>query len=100
MNPALMNLMSKLSAPPSSSLVAGQDPAKAKPSNPEYTDVPKILFHCRESDGQASGGDDAGNDDWIFNTIREKDLKKFQNGAAQPAELERKQVRPYTIVEG
>uniref|UniRef100_A0A668A895 Serine/threonine-protein kinase 24 n=1 Tax=Myripristis murdjan TaxID=586833 RepID=A0A668A895_9TELE len=45
-----------------------------------------------EPDGQASGGDDSGNDKWIF-TIREKDPKKFQNGAAQPAELERKQVR-------
>ena len=53
-----------------------------------------FLCHWREPDGQASGGDDSGNDDWIFNTIREKDLKKFQNGAAQPAELERKQVRP------
>ncbi|KAF3694835.1 Serine/threonine-protein kinase 24 [Channa argus] len=46
-----------------------------------------------ERGGQASGGDDAGSDDWIFNTIREKDLKKFQNGAAQPAELERKQAQ-------
>lgn len=58
-----------------------------------------ILCHCREPDGQASGGDDSGSDDWIFNTIREKDLKKFQNGAAQPAELERKQVRPCVTVE-
>ncbi|KAM9850452.1 serine/threonine-protein kinase 24a [Aulostomus maculatus] len=40
---------------------------------------------------QASGGNDSSNDDWIFNTIREKDLKKVQNGAAQPTELERKQ---------
>lgn len=63
-------------------------------------DFLKFLCHCREPDGQASGGDDAANDDWIFNTIREKDLKKFQNGAAQPAELERNQVRPYAIVEG
>lgn len=31
--------------------------------------------------------------DWIWETIKEKDLKKFQNGAAQPAELERTQVR-------
>lgn len=46
-----------------------------------------------EPNGQASGGDDAANDDWIFNTIREKDLKNFQNGAAQPAELERTQVQ-------
>ncbi|KAA8588111.1 hypothetical protein FQN60_001305, partial [Etheostoma spectabile] len=53
-----------------------------------------------EPNGQAAGGDDAGSDDWIFNTIREKDLKKFQNGAAQPAELERKQVGPYGVVEG
>lgn len=57
------------------------------------------MCHCREPDDQASGGDDASNDDWIFNTIREKDLKKIQNGAAQPAELDRKQVRPYAIVE-
>lgn len=49
--------------------------------------------HCREPDGQASGGDDSGNDDWIFNTIREKDLKKCQNGTAQPYELKRKPVR-------
>ncbi|XP_051937643.1 serine/threonine-protein kinase 24a [Hippocampus zosterae] len=41
-----------------------------------------------ETQGQASGGDSAANDDWIFNTIREKDLKKLQhNGAMQPAEL-------------
>ncbi|XP_054643561.1 serine/threonine-protein kinase 24a [Dunckerocampus dactyliophorus] len=44
-----------------------------------------------EQQGQASGGNDASNDDWIFNTIREKDLKKVQNGAVQPAELEMKQ---------
>uniref|UniRef100_A0A4W6G5H9 Serine/threonine-protein kinase 24 n=1 Tax=Lates calcarifer TaxID=8187 RepID=A0A4W6G5H9_LATCA len=47
-----------------------------------------------EPDGQASGGNDASNDDWIFNTIREKDLKKVQNGAAQPSELERK---PFSV---
>ncbi|XP_074550876.1 serine/threonine-protein kinase 24a [Halichoeres trimaculatus] len=41
-----------------------------------------------ESDGQASGGDDASTEKWIFNTIKEKDLNKVQNGAAQPAELE------------
>ncbi|KAM4608576.1 serine/threonine-protein kinase 24a isoform 2-T2 [Polymixia lowei] len=46
-----------------------------------------------EQDGQASGGNDSGSDPWIFNTIIEKDLKKFQNGAAQPAELERNQVQ-------
>ena len=63
-------------------------------------DSPKILPRCREPDGQASGGDDASNDKWIFNTIREKDLKKVQNGAAQPAELERTQVRPCVIAEG
>ncbi|GAA6074844.1 serine/threonine-protein kinase 24, partial [Tachysurus ichikawai] len=33
-----------------------------------------------EADGQASGGQDFSNDEWIF-TIREKDLKKLQNGA-------------------
>lgn len=41
-----------------------------------------------EPHDQASGGDDASNG-WIWNTIREKDLKKIQNGAAQPAELDR-----------
>ncbi|XP_057708959.1 serine/threonine-protein kinase 24a isoform X2 [Corythoichthys intestinalis] len=41
-----------------------------------------------ETQGQASGGEAAANDDWIFNTIREKDLKKVQNGAVQHAELE------------
>lgn len=35
----------------------------------------------REPDGQASGGNDFGNDNWIF-TIREKDPKKLQNGAS------------------
>lgn len=73
---------------------------EAKSSRSKCADDPGTLCHCRESNGQASGGDDAGNDDWIFNTIREKDLKKFQNGAAQPAELESKPVRPHTIVEG
>uniref|UniRef100_A0A8D3AZK6 non-specific serine/threonine protein kinase n=1 Tax=Scophthalmus maximus TaxID=52904 RepID=A0A8D3AZK6_SCOMX len=53
-----------------------------------------------ETDDQASGGNDASNDDWIFNTIREKDLKKVLNGAAQPAELERTEVRPSTVEEG
>jgi len=72
---------------------------EANSSNSEYTDDAKILCHCRETNGQASGGDDAANDDWIFNTMREKDLQKFQNGAAQPAELEMEQVRPTTVVE-
>ena len=97
-----MNLMSKLFAPTSSGSVSlkTQCPEQKKSSNSTYIcEVPKILCHCREPDDQASGGDDAGNDDWIFNTIREKDLKKVQNGAAQPAELERKQVRPYAILE-
>uniref|UniRef100_A0A8C4J3E5 non-specific serine/threonine protein kinase n=1 Tax=Dromaius novaehollandiae TaxID=8790 RepID=A0A8C4J3E5_DRONO len=39
-----------------------------------------------EPDGQASGGSDSG--DWIF-TIREKDPKNLENGAAQPLELQR-----------
>ncbi|NWU88515.1 STK24 kinase, partial [Upupa epops] len=39
-----------------------------------------------EPDGQASGGNDAG--EWIF-TIREKDPKNLENGAAQPLELQR-----------
>ncbi|TRY96575.1 hypothetical protein DNTS_033773 [Danionella cerebrum] len=38
-----------------------------------------------EPDGQASGGNDFGNDDWIF-TIREKDPKKLQNGASLAGE--------------
>ncbi|KAG7463764.1 hypothetical protein MATL_G00180110 [Megalops atlanticus] len=46
-----------------------------------------------EQDGQASGGNDSGNDDWIFNTIREKDPKKLQNGAAQPDELQRNEAQ-------
>ncbi|XP_076841662.1 serine/threonine-protein kinase 24a [Brachyhypopomus gauderio] len=50
-----------------------------------------------EPDGQAtggsdSGGSDSGNDKWIFNTIKEKDPKKIQNGVAQHAELECDQV--------
>lgn len=40
------------------------------------------FFHIREQDGQASGGNDFGSDDWIF-TIREKDPKKLQNGEGQ-----------------
>lgn len=43
-----------------------------------------------EQDGQASGGNDSSNDDWIFNTIREKDPNKVPNGTAQ---LERNQVQ-------
>ncbi|XP_029892399.1 serine/threonine-protein kinase 24 isoform X3 [Aquila chrysaetos chrysaetos] len=39
-----------------------------------------------EPDGQASGGSDSG--EWIF-TIREKDPKNLENGAAQPLELQR-----------
>lgn len=44
----------------------------------------KIFKICpiREQDGQASGGNDFGSDDWIF-TIREKDPKKLQNGEGQ-----------------
>ncbi|XP_037096361.1 serine/threonine-protein kinase 24a isoform X2 [Syngnathus acus] len=41
-----------------------------------------------EAQGQASGGDTTASDDWIFYTIREKELNKMQNGAVQPAELE------------
>ncbi|XP_034430108.1 serine/threonine-protein kinase 24a isoform X2 [Hippoglossus hippoglossus] len=41
-----------------------------------------------EPEDQASGGNDATNDDWIFNTITKKDRKKILNGAAQPAEPE------------
>ncbi|XP_029967267.1 serine/threonine-protein kinase 24a [Salarias fasciatus] len=41
-----------------------------------------------ELERQGPGGDEATNDDWIW-TIKKKDLKKIQNGAAQPAELER-----------
>ncbi|XP_026114840.1 serine/threonine-protein kinase 24-like [Carassius auratus] len=40
-----------------------------------------------EPDGQASGGNDFGSDDWIF-TIREKDPKKLQNGASPTGEEE------------
>uniref|UniRef100_A0A674MER3 Serine/threonine-protein kinase 24 n=1 Tax=Takifugu rubripes TaxID=31033 RepID=A0A674MER3_TAKRU len=44
-----------------------------------------------EQDGQASGGDESDGDKWIFNTIREKDLKKCQNGSTQPEEMETNQ---------
>ncbi|XP_061640247.1 serine/threonine-protein kinase 24-like isoform X1 [Phyllopteryx taeniolatus] len=40
-----------------------------------------------EQDGQASGGNDFGSDNWIF-TIREKDPKKLQNGEGQSDETE------------
>lgn len=46
----------------------------------------------REQDGQASGGNDSGNDDWIF-TIREKDPKKIQNGIMQQSELDHSEVK-------
>lgn len=46
----------------------------------------------REQDGQASGGNDSGNDDWIF-TIREKDPKKIQNGIIQESELDHSKVK-------
>ncbi|NXY90979.1 STK24 kinase, partial [Alcedo cyanopectus] len=39
-----------------------------------------------EADGEASGGSDSG--EWIF-TIREKDPKNLENGAAQSLELQR-----------
>lgn len=44
-----------------------------------------FVFSLREPDGQASGGNDFGSDDWIF-TIREKDPKKLQNGASPTGE--------------
>lgn len=91
MNPALMNLMSKLSAPSTSGPFSDLH-SDATLSSSGYVCDPEILCLCREPQGQASGGDDSGNDDWIFNTIREKDLKKLQNGAMQPTELESKQV--------
>ncbi len=52
-----------------------------------------ILKNCfnicpiREQDGQASGGNDFGGDDWIF-TIREKDPKKLQNGEGQSGAMD------------
>lgn len=55
--------------------------------------IPLLLCGCREQDGQASGGDESDSDKWIFNTIREKDLKKCQNGSAQPDEMEKNQVK-------
>ncbi|XP_062258627.1 serine/threonine-protein kinase 24a [Platichthys flesus] len=41
-----------------------------------------------EPDDQASGGSDTTNENWIFNTITEKDRKKILNGAAQFTEPE------------
>lgn len=52
----------------------------------------RCIRPTREHDGQAAGGDDGGGDDWIFSTIREKDPKRLQNGAAQQEELERSEV--------
>ncbi|XP_048858091.1 serine/threonine-protein kinase 24-like [Brienomyrus brachyistius] len=40
-----------------------------------------------EQDGQASGSDGSAGDDWIFNTIREKDPKRLHNGMVQSKEL-------------
>ncbi|KAK5891376.1 hypothetical protein CgunFtcFv8_018634 [Champsocephalus gunnari] len=51
-----------------------------------------------EQDGQASGGNDFGSDDWIF-TIREKDPKKLQNGEGQSGATEQSNdipKRPYS----
>lgn len=46
-----------------------------------------------ESDDQASGSNDVSSEKWNFNnTITEKDLPKFLNGAAQPADPERTEV--------
>uniref|UniRef100_A0A8D0AQK8 Serine/threonine-protein kinase 24 n=1 Tax=Sander lucioperca TaxID=283035 RepID=A0A8D0AQK8_SANLU len=45
-----------------------------------------------EQDGQASGGNNFGSDDWIF-TIREKDPKKLQNGEGQSGTTDQ---RPYS----
>lgn len=52
-------------------------------------------FPQSEPDGQASGGSDSG--EWIF-TIREKDPKNLENGAAQPLELQRNKVLNVLIV--
>ncbi|XP_060944139.1 serine/threonine-protein kinase 24a [Limanda limanda] len=45
-----------------------------------------------EPDDQASGGSDANSENWIFNTITEKDRKKILNGAAQFSEPEMTEV--------
>ena len=58
---------------------------------PTYPTVQSLhlnfLCPIREQDGQASGGNDFGSDDWIF-TIREKDPKKLQNGEGQSGALD------------
>uniref|UniRef100_A0A3B3SGM9 non-specific serine/threonine protein kinase n=1 Tax=Paramormyrops kingsleyae TaxID=1676925 RepID=A0A3B3SGM9_9TELE len=46
-----------------------------------------------EQDGQALGSDGLAGDDWIFNTIREKDPKRLHNGMAQSEELQETRVR-------
>ncbi|KAJ8252907.1 hypothetical protein GJAV_G00206880 [Gymnothorax javanicus] len=46
-----------------------------------------------EPDEPAAAGENSGNDEWIFNTIREKDPKKLQNGTAQPEEVESSRVQ-------
>ncbi|XP_019945661.2 serine/threonine-protein kinase 24a isoform X1 [Paralichthys olivaceus] len=50
-----------------------------------------------KSDDQASRGTNTIN--WIFNTIREKDLEEVLNGAAQPAEPARTEVKESPKVE-
>uniref|UniRef100_A0A3Q2ZDW1 non-specific serine/threonine protein kinase n=1 Tax=Kryptolebias marmoratus TaxID=37003 RepID=A0A3Q2ZDW1_KRYMA len=51
--------------------------------HPQNLDSDLLLFYfTSEPEGQASGGNDFGSDDWIF-TIREKDPKKLQNGEGQ-----------------
>ncbi|KAJ7419215.1 Serine/threonine-protein kinase 24 [Pitangus sulphuratus] len=50
-----------------------------------------------EADGQASGGSDS--EEWIF-TIREKDPKNLENGAAQPLELQRNKLKDKSEVCG
>ncbi|KAJ7415321.1 hypothetical protein WISP_78778 [Willisornis vidua] len=50
-----------------------------------------------EADGQASGGSDS--EEWIF-TIREKDPKNLENGAAQPLELQRNKLKEKSEVCG
>uniref|UniRef100_A0A3B3SFB4 non-specific serine/threonine protein kinase n=1 Tax=Paramormyrops kingsleyae TaxID=1676925 RepID=A0A3B3SFB4_9TELE len=43
-----------------------------------------------ESSSEESDSDGLAGDDWIFNTIREKDPKRLHNGMAQSEELERR----------
>lgn len=63
----------------------------------------QILFDVRpirEQDGQASGGNDFGSDDWIF-TIREKDPKKLQNGEGQSGvtdQVRRESITAYVLL--